>query len=58
MGTLVRFAKVGSADVRVDLCRDEASVPEQFLDAANIRATIQEMCGETMTQRMGRDRLG
>jgi len=41
VGLLVGRPEVGCADVRVDLCRYQTFMAEEFLDAADIRAAVQ-----------------
>lgn len=41
---------IGRADMRVDLCRHKALMAEQFLNAADIRATVEQMCCKAMAK--------
>jgi len=43
--------------VRIDLRRRHIHMPEQILDAADIRPALQQVRGETVPQRMGRHPL-
>ena len=40
--------------MRVDLRRDQALVAEQFLHAADVGAAVEQVRGETVSQRVGR----
>ena len=53
MSAFVDFAQAGGADVRVDLRGDEALVPQQFLDTADVGAAVEQMRGEAMAERVG-----
>ena len=53
VGSLVSLAQSSSANVRIDLSGDKALVSQQFLDASNVGATIEEVCRETMSKCMG-----
>ena len=44
-------------DVGIDLRRRHVHVPKQVLDAADIGPAFQQVRGETVPQRMGRDPL-
>src|SRR5688572_32501468 len=50
MGLFVDGLHAGRADVRVDLRRAEALVAEQFLNAADVGAAIEQVGGETVPQ--------
>src|SRR3954463_762941 len=52
MGLFVGCPQIRGAEVRVDLRRDQAFMPEQFLHAANVGSTVQKMRGKAMPQRM------
>lgn len=54
MGLLVRFAEACGTDVGVDLSRHETLVAEQFLNAPDVSPAIEQVCGKTMTQGVGR----
>src|SRR5439155_19769596 len=46
----VNFAQPVSSHVRVNLRRRDAHVTEQFLNHAQVRAVIEQVCGETVPQ--------
>ena len=46
---VIRFLQTLGGDVSVNLCGDKVRVAEQFLDAAQIRAGIQQMGGVAMS---------
>src|SRR5688572_291857 len=52
---VVLLLQVLNADVGVLLGRRKAFVPEQLLDAAQIRATLQQVRCKAVAQRMRRD---
>ena len=52
MGFAVCGFDVGGADVGVDLGGDQTLVAEEFLDAANVRPSVEEMGCETMPEGM------
>src|SRR5437773_11847941 len=51
----VNFAQPVSSHVRVNLRRRDARVTEQFLNHAQVRAVIEQVCGETVPQHVRRD---
>ena len=53
MGLLVDRAEAG-ADMRVDLRRHQALVPQQLLHAADVGAAVEQMRGEAVPQRVRR----
>ena len=57
MGLLIRRAQVRGAHVRVDLRRDEALVPKEFLHAADVGTAIQQVRGKAVAKRVGRRAL-
>ncbi len=44
-------------DMRIDLRRGDAGVPQQFLDFPQVGASSKHVCGETVTERVGADPL-
>ena len=54
MSLFINLQQTRGADVGIDLSRDQTLVSQKFLDAANIRAGVQQMRGETVPQRVGR----
>ena len=50
MCLLVGFLHAAGADVGVDLGRRQTFVAEQFLDAAKVRATVEQVRGEAVPQ--------
>src|SRR6188474_3926580 len=58
MGGSVRVAEASRIDPSVDLCRRNGRVPEQLLDRPQVGATLEQVCGEAVAQRMGRDTGG
>ena len=53
MRGLVRFVQSSRADVRVDLRRGEALVPEHFLDASQVRSAVEEVGRKAVPQCVG-----
>ena len=57
MGTWMRikidFADVGPVEVRIELRGRNAGMAEQFLHDSEVRATLQEVCGEGVSQGVG-----
>ena len=53
MGLLVDLSQSGGADVRIDLRRDQTLVAEQFLDAADLGAAVEQVGGKAVPERMG-----
>ena len=47
----------GTVHVRIALRRDDAGVPEQFLNGPQIRAPLQQVRGKRMSQGVRPDRL-
>ena len=56
MGGIVGFFEALDGDVSVDLRGGEVGVAEEFLDAAEIGAAIEEMRGVTVAEFMRSDR--
>ena len=54
MSPFVHFAQAGRADVRIDLCRHEAFVSQQFLHTADIGTAIEQMSGKAVSQSVWR----
>ena len=52
MRLVISIAHTTTGQVRVDLRRAQRLVTEQFLDRAQVRAIVQEMRGETVTNRV------
>jgi hypothetical protein len=52
MRLLVGRFQVRRAHVRVDLRRDQAFVAEEFLDAADVGAAVEEVRGEAVAERV------
>ena len=50
MGPFVDLAEAGGADVGVDLRRYQALVAEQFLDAADVGAAVEQVGGEAVAE--------
>jgi hypothetical protein len=46
--------KAVSCDVRVNLGRADARVTEEFLDDPEVRAVIEQVCGEAMSKHVRR----
>ncbi len=55
MRPVIDFNQSFHRNVRVNLRRGKPRVSEKFLDVAQIRAGIEQMCGEGMTQTMRRN---
>ena len=55
--SLDRPAQLVSVHARVALGRVEVLVPEQLLDLAQVRARVQELCGEDVSERVRGDVL-
>lgn len=55
MEAVVGFFDATLIDVGIDLGRRNVRVPEHFLDDAQIGAVVEEVGGETVAQRVGRD---
>src|SRR5258708_8301860 len=55
---LLQVAAHGLSQMRIDLCRINAGVPEQHLHRADIDAAFEEMGGEALAQAMDLDLLG
>src|SRR5258708_4663590 len=55
---LLQVAAHGLSQMRIDLCRINAGVPEQHLHRADIDAAFEEMGGEAVAQAMDLDLLG
>src|SRR3990172_11329122 len=49
------FLQILSVDMRIDLCRRNIHMPQQFLDNTKIGPTLQQMRREGMTERMRMD---
>ena len=54
MGFFVGGPQASGAHVGVDLRGDQAFMAEQFLDAANVGPSVEQVRGETMPQGVGR----
>ena len=52
MRLFVNLTELGDRDVRVDLSRHQALMPQQFLNAADVGAAIEQVCCKAMTERM------
>jgi len=48
MGLLVGFLHATRANVRVDLRRCQTLVAEEFLDTSQVRAAVEQVCGEAV----------
>ena len=57
MSFLVRRLQIAGADVRIDLRRHQALVPQEFLHAPNIGTAIEQMRRKAVAQRVGRSSL-
>ena len=53
MGFVERVEKTRGRHVSVDLRGDKALVPEELLDAADVRSCVEQMGGKTVTQGVG-----
>ena len=53
MAALVGLQQMPGVDVRIALGSGEARVAQKLLDRPEIRASLEEVCGEAMAQRMG-----
>ena len=53
MRLVVCLLKCSSADVRIDLCSHKTLVAQHFLNASNVRATIQQMRCKAVAERVG-----
>ncbi|EAU62323.1 hypothetical protein STIAU_7143, partial [Stigmatella aurantiaca DW4/3-1] len=51
MRRVVDLLKLLHRDVGIALCRGEAGVPQQLLDAAHVRPSAQQVRGERVAQR-------
>ncbi len=58
MGLVERVKETRGRHVGVDLRGDEALVPEEFLNAADVCARVEQMRGKTVTQRVGAGSAG
>jgi hypothetical protein len=52
MASLVGLQEMSGVDVRIALGGGEAGVAQKLLDRPEIRASLEEVCGEAMAQRM------
>ena len=52
MGSFVDSLQICGAHVGIDLRRRETLVTEQLLDAANVGSVVEQVRGETMSQRV------
>lgn len=48
----IDFAQSGCRDVRVDLRRDEAAMPEKLLDASDVGPMIEQVRREAVSERV------
>ena len=58
MEAIVDFLQSRLIDVRVDLRRGNAGMAEHFLDLAQVGSAGEQMGRETVSHRVGTDRLG
>ena len=54
MSLFVGLLEPRRADVRIDLSRYQTLVPQQFLNAADVGAAVEQMGRETVPQGVGR----
>ncbi len=52
MVNFVEFFHSMQGDVCIDLCRAEIAVTQQFLDRANIRSRLEQVCCKRVSKRM------
>src|SRR5947208_14503738 len=55
MGLLILLSQVVKTHVRIPLRGRQPGVPEQFLNAAQVRSSLQKVGCKAVPQRMGRD---
>ena len=53
MGLFVNIEQFRGRQVRVDLRGFETFVPQEFLNASNIRPAVKQMSGKTVSERVG-----
>ena len=57
MRAFVGFSQASRTDVRVDLCRCQALMSEQLLNAAEIGSAVEHVAGKTVSERVRRGQL-
>ena len=55
MKLIVRLPQAAAGYMSINLGRADGRMPEQFLDDAQVRAILQQVCGKAVSQHMRRD---